>query len=416
MSDVRMKGFYERKSLKEVLESVLPVLPRTRPEKIPTTSALGRIAYGDIRAKRDVPHFDRAAMDGYAVVAEDTFKCSQENPARLRLVGECVVGRRTDIEVRRGEAAQISTGAPMPRGANAVVMLEYASLDEGYVKVYKPVAPFQNVSRRGEDVKAGDVVVADGSAIRPQEIGLLLQCGVLEVSVASRPRVAIASTGSELVDADKEPDVGQVVASNEHMLAAMTKIYGGEPVYLGIVPDEREAIKAVVTKALSYDITVISGGTSVGKYDYVPEVVAEIGGKIVAHGLTIRPGGPTAVFLVGDKPVVCLPGFPVAAMVAFESVVVPLIRKMLGARVLDPRPVVDAVLARRVPSTIGRRDFLRVKLEEGEGGIVAVPLRTAGSGVLSSMTRADGVVEIPEDVEGLEEGEKVRVKLFPHVF
>lgn len=416
MSSVRMKGFRERKTLEEVLGHLLPVLPRMPPEKVPTVSALGRIAYSDIRAERDVPHFDRAAMDGYAVVAEDTFKCNQENPARLKLVGECVVGKAPEVEVGRGEAAQISTGAPMPRGADAVVMLEYASLSEGYVHVYRPVAPFQNVSRRGEDVKAGDVVVAEGDVIRPQEIGLLLQCGVREISVAVKPKVAIASTGSELVEVNEEPGVGQVVASNEYMLAALTKIYGGKPVYLGVAPDERDALRAIVDKALNFDLAIFSGGTSVGKYDYMPEVVADVGGKIIAHGLTIRPGGPAAVFLVGRKPVFCLPGFPVAAMVAFESIVAPSIRKMLGARRLDPRPVVEAILARRVPSTLGRRDFLRVKLEENKEGLVAIPLRTTGSGILSSMTRADGVVEIPEDVEGLDEGERVKVKLFPHVF
>ncbi len=416
MKSVRMKGFDERRTLEEVLGEVLSALPRMPPERIPTISALGRIVHGNIVAERDVPHFDRAAMDGYAVVAADTFNCSQEKPARLKLVGECTVGRVSDVEVRRGEAAQISTGAPMPRGADAVVMLEYASVSEGYVHVYKPVAPFQNVSRRGEDVKAGDVVIADGEVIRPQEIGLLLQCGVKKVSVAAKPRVAIASTGSELVDINEEPDVGQVVASNEYMLAALTKTYGGEPVYLGVVPDERDALRLTINKALTFDMAVFSGGTSVGKYDYMPETVAEFGGKNVAHGLTIRPGGPTAVFLIGRKPVFCLPGFPVAAMIAFESLVAPSIRKMLGAGKIDPRPVVEAVLVRRVPSTLGRRDFLRVKIEESGSGLIAIPLRVAGSGILSSMTRADGVVEIPEDVEGFDEGEKVKVKLFLHVF
>ncbi|MEM2047433.1 MAG: molybdopterin molybdotransferase MoeA [Candidatus Jordarchaeales archaeon] len=416
MSSVRMKGFSERRTLKEVLEEVLPALPRMPPERVPTVSALGRIAYGDIKAERDVPHFDRAAMDGYAVVAEDTFKCSQEKPAKLKLVGECVVGKTPDVEVRKGEAAQISTGAPMPKGANAVVMVEYTSISEGDLYVYRPVAPFQNVSRKGEDVKAGDVVVAHGDVIRPQEIGLLLQCGIREMSVAVKPKVAIASTGSELVDVNEEPGVGQVVASNEHVLATLTRIYGGRPVYLGIFPDERNALRIAVEKALTFDMAVFSGGTSVGKYDYMSDIVEEFGGKKVAHGLTIRPGGPTAVFFVSQKPVFCLPGFPVAAMIAFESIVAPSIRKMLGARKLDPRPVVEAVLTRRVPSTLGRRDFLRVKLEESEKGLVAIPLMAAGSGILSSMTRADGVVEIPEDVEGFDEGEKVKVKLFQYFF
>jgi len=413
---VRMKGFQERRRLDDVLKALLKKVARMPPEKIPTISALGRIAYGSVEAKRDVPHFDRAAMDGYAVVAEDTFGCSQENPAKLKIVGEALAGEPVKHRVKRGEAVHISTGAAMPQGADAVVMVEYTSVHEGYVHVYRPVTPYQNVSRKGEDVKIGEVVLPDGATIRPQEVGLLLQCGVNEVNVSMKPKVAISSTGSELVEADEEPKVGRIVASNEYVLAGLTRIYGGEPTYLGVTPDEPGKLRRTVEEALKFDIAVFSGGTSVGKYDYMPEVIAEMGGECIAHGITIRPGGPTAVFIVDQKPVFCLPGFPVAAMISFESIVAPTIRSMLGAKNIDPRPVVEAVLARRVPSSLGRRDFVRVKLEERDGKLIAIPLRVAGSGILSSMTKADGVLEVPEEAEGIEEGERVKVKLFLHVF
>ncbi|MGQ9720696.1 MAG: molybdopterin molybdotransferase MoeA [Candidatus Jordarchaeum sp.] len=411
---VRMRGFMEYTKVNDALNRIITRIQRSEPETVPVTESLGRILYEDIYSPRNIPHFDRSAMDGYAVIAEDTFGASQHSPIKLKVIGEVRVGKPPNLKVSKMEAAQIATGAPIPSDADAVVMVEYTKRIDGEIEVYSPVTPGKNVSKLGEDVKKGQKILSNGKQIRPQEETMLLQCGIAEVKVAKRPRVAIVSSGSELVDIDKAPELGQVISTNSYTLASMVRVYGGEPKLLGIVPDIPEELERAIEEALKYDMGVFSGGTSVGKYDYLPDLL-EKKGELIFHGVAMKPGSPTAVSFLKGKPIFSLPGYPVATMMAFIVFVAPSIRKMLGAEKLDPRIFIEAKMSRKVASTLGRRDFVRVKIEETDEGILAVPLRAGGSGVVSSMVNADGIVEIPENVEGINEGERVRVALFPHI-
>ncbi|MFB0560256.1 MAG: gephyrin-like molybdotransferase Glp [Candidatus Lokiarchaeia archaeon] len=411
---VRMRGFTEYTKVDDALKKIITRIQRSEPETVPVTESLGRIIYEDIYSPRDIPHFDRSAMDGYAVIAEDTFGASRHSPIKLKVIGEVTVGKPPNLEVSRMEAAQIATGAPIPLKADAVVMVEYTKRLNGEIEVYRPVTPGKNVSKLGEDVKKGQKILSKGKQIRPQEETMLLQCGITEVKVAKKPQVAIVSTGSELVDIHKSPELGQVIGTNSYTLASLVRVYGGEPRLLGIVPDVPEELEKAIDETLKYDIAVFSGGTSVGKYDYLPDLL-EKRGELIFHGVAMKPGSPTAVSFQNGKPFFSLPGYPVATMIAFSVFVAPTIRKMLGAEKLDPRVFVEAKMSRKVASTLGRRDFVRVKIEETDEGVLAVPLRAGGSGVVSSMVNADGIVEIPENVEGINEGERVRVALFPHI-
>ncbi len=410
----RMRGFTEYTKIDDALNKILTRIQRLEPEIVAVTESLGRIVYEDIYSPRDIPHFDRAAMDGYAVVAEDTFGASQHNPIKLKVIGEVTVGKPPSLKVSRREAAQIATGAPIPSKADAVLMVEYTKRINSEIEVYSPVTPSKNVSKIGEDVKKGQKIISNGKQIRPQEETMLLQCGITEVKVAKRPRVAIFSTGSELVDIHTSPELGQVIGTNSYTLASMARVYGGEPKILGIVPDVLEELEKAIDEALKYDIGVFSGGTSVGKYDYLPDLLKKRG-ELIFHGVAMKPGGPAAVSFQNGKPIFSLPGYPVATMMTFTVFVAPTIRKMLGAEKLDPRVFIDAKMSRKVASTLGRRDFIRVKIEETEEGVLAVPIRAGGTGIVSSMVNADGIVEIPENVEGINEGERVRVALFPHI-
>ena len=413
-SSARMRGFAEYTLVNDALNRVISRIKRLEPEIIPVTESLGRIIYEDIYSPRNIPHFDRSAMDGYAVIAQDTFGASQHNPIKLKVVGEVAVGRPPSIKVSRGLAAQIATGAPIPPEADAVVMVEYTKRIKDEVEVYSPVTPGQNISRIGEDVKMGQKVISSGKQVRPQEEAMLLQCGITEVKVAKKPRVAIVSTGSELVDIHTTPEVGKVVCTNSYTLASLVRVYGGEPKILGIYPDLPEELEKAIEEVLKYDMGVFSGGTSVGKYDYTPDLLKKRG-ELIFHGVAMKPGSPTAAAYINGKPIFSLPGYPVSTMIAFIVFVAPTIRKMLGAEKLDPRTFVEAKMSRKVASTLGRRDFVRVKIEETREGVLAVPIRVGGSGVISSMVNADGIVEIPENVEGINEGEIVRVALFPHI-
>jgi molybdopterin molybdotransferase len=407
-------GFHEIGQRTSVEKAQLLIYSRTARlplEEIDVKESLGRIAGSEIRSIVNVPHFNRSAMDGYAVIAADTFGCTQRNPASLRIIGESGMGEPQDLTLTSGEAVEVATGSELPDGATAVVKVENTLRSESSLRVYFPVTPGENISKIGEDIKAGDVLIESGQAIRPQEISLLLACGILRIKVAKKPLVAVIATGNELTEPTAEPVRGKINNVNSHTLSAYVQLYGGTPVNMGIVRDSYEELKTALESAVRCDIVAFTGSTSVGKKDMLPNLVSSIG-EIVFRGVLMRPGGPMAFGFVSSKHVFLLPGFPVAAMITFETFVGPTIRKMMGAKILDPRVQVEAILGSRLPSTLGRRDIARVRLETRDGKLVAIPLRIAGSGIISSMTKADGLIEIPEDVEGLEKGSKVMVKLF----
>jgi molybdenum cofactor synthesis domain-containing protein len=408
---VRGKGFYRLTPVGEALEKLLSGIRVMGEEEVLLEEALGRVLARDVVAERDNPPFDRAAMDGFAVRGENTFGAGQANPIYFRIIGEVLTGQSFNGEVSDFEAVRITTGAPLPRGADAVVMLEHVNELGGEIEVIKAVPPGKNVSLRGEDYKKGEVLLKRGRVLNPQEIAILASLGMRRVKVFRKPRVGIISTGDEIKEPGEELKEGQVYDTNSFALAALCRATGAEASRLGVVKDEYEAMKHAVEAGLGYDVLLISGATSVGKRDVVPEIVRELG-EVVVHGVAMRPGEPTGFGYVGDTLVFMLPGYPVASIVAFETFVRPALQVMQGLSPAIPYPAIKARLRRKIPSELGRRDFVRVKVEHTPRGYEAEPVRTSGSGIVSSLVRADGFVIVPENTEGIEKGEIVEVRLF----
>ncbi|NVM30599.1 MAG: molybdopterin molybdotransferase MoeA [Candidatus Helarchaeota archaeon] len=413
MLNVRLKGFKKYHRINVTLLKFLDLIPKLPQEKILTENSLRRIVASDVISQVNVPHFSRSAMDGYAVRSEDTFGSSPHNPKVLKVTEKISAAETSTKQINFKETIQVSTGSPIPKGADAVIKLENIEKIENSIEVHFPVTPGQNISKIGEDVKKGNLLLSKGHSIRPQDIALLLVCGITELSVTKQPRIAIFPTGSELVRPGQTPKIGKVIESNSYSIAALCSLYGGIPTRFDVVPDDPKALLNAIEKGTTFDIITFSGGTSVGEYDLLPSVINSYKeGKIFAHGFAIRPGSPTAIGFVNNIPIFCLPGFPVATMISFSIFVRPTIRVMLGTK-LDPRPFIYAELTKKIPSALGRRDFVRVTIEQKNGRILATPTRLKGSGIISSMVKSDGIIEIPEDVEGLEKGTTVTVRLFP---
>jgi len=383
--------------------------PKVEVEEIPLLEAYGRILAEDIYAKIDVPPFDRAVMDGFAVKAEDTFDAMEDNPVRLKLIGCVSAGEMPAVEVEKGTAVEISTGAVVPKGANAVVMVEHTTTKNGYVYVYKPVAPMQNIASAGSDIMAGELLVRKGTVITAREIGLLSAVGVDKVKVFKKPKVAVISTGNEIVEIGKELEAGKIYDINLYTLSAKVLECGCIPIPLGIAKDSYEDLKAKIEEGLKRaDVVITSGGTSAGLGDMVYRVFEEFG-EVIVHGVAVKPGKPTVIAVAGDKVLFGLPGYPVSALMIFEVLVAPLLREMAGLGSVKPN-VVKAVLPVKVYSEIGRREFRPVALVKADG-FIAYPF-TEYSGAISTLAKADGFIEIPENKVFLEEGEVVEVTLF----
>jgi molybdopterin molybdotransferase len=408
---VRMQGFTRYARLADALKIVLSKSKRLESEAVPFDRTLGRVLAEDVVSEVDVPPFDRSAVDGYAVRAVDTFGASELKPANLRSIGSVDIGVASKLHVGRGVAIKIMTGASLPKGSDAVVMVEHTRAKGKNLAVFAPVTPGKNVSERGEDVKAGEVVLGRGCLLRPQDVGMLASMGKTRVRVSRRPEVAIIATGSELRKPGERLGRAEATDINSYSLAAAVERFGGLSHRLGIVPDESEELKRAFRKGIGYNMVLASGGSSVGEHDIVPDVIAELG-ELVFHGVAIRPGGPTAFGIIKSKPIFALPGFPVSSLIAFDMLVGPALRQMQGLPADRGYPKVRARLARKVSSTLGRADIVRVRIRSKEEGLVADPIRVTGSSVLSSMTKADGFVIVPEDVEGFDEGKTVEVELY----
>ena len=404
---MRLKGFEKLTNIDEAFSTFLKRLKPERlgSERISTQAALGRVTAEDVLAENDLPTFDRSAVDGYAVRARDTFEASQFSPKILKLTENEVVHEK--------EAREIWTGNPLPKGADAAVMLEYTKRVEGKIEVGISITPGENVSKRGEDVQKGKVAIKAGTRLRPHHLGLLAALGAAHVKVVKKPKVAIVSTGNELVELGHKAAPNRIIDTNRLIFSSMCQELGSEPLDLGIARDNLEEIGAKIREGLKgADVVLTTGGTSVGYLDLVPTVVNQIGAPgVIVHGMAMRPGMPTALAILQGKPVFILSGNPVAAMIGFEVFARPLLLKLLGVD-REPRPVLKARLTRRVASALGRRVFLRVSVFERDGEFFAEPVRIKGSGVLSTMTKANGYVIVPENREGLEEGESVIVHLF----
>ncbi|ABO08614.1 molybdenum cofactor synthesis domain protein [Pyrobaculum calidifontis JCM 11548] len=407
-----VRGFKQLTPIPEAQRAVLAALTHVpRAAAVPTPTAVGKYAAADVVAPADVPPFDRAAFDGYAVRSIDTLSASRTNPAMLKLVGKALPGRPHQGALGPGEAVEVATGAPLPPGADAVVPYEEAAAREGYVEVYRPVPQYYYVSRRGEDVVAGEVVIRRGRLIKPWDIGVLASLGIKEVPVY-KITAAIISTGNELVELDDAPPPpGKIINSTRHVLEAMLREVGVEPHYMGIVPDDEDVIYERVREALrEHDMVITTGGVSVGEPDHVVSAVSRLRPSVLVHGIAARPGRPNSAAVVEGKLIAMLSGFPVASIVGFEVFVKPAVLKMAGAAE-EPRPVVKAVLTRRVTTPINVRSFVRVRVYRQGGRLYAEPLAVTGSGILSTLTRGNGLLIIPENREGYDEGDEVEVVL-----
>ena len=387
-------------------------LAQARPEKLRTEnvllgSALNRVLAEDVVTSEDLPRFDRSAVDGYAVKAEDTQGASQFKPRILRLSVTDTVGSK--------QARELWTGNPLPRGADAVVMLENTKrIGDGGLEVWVRLTPGENVSRRGEDLQKGEVAVKAGVRLRPQHLGLLASIGKTTVAASKRPKAAVLVTGNELAPLGSERRKNQIFDSNSVTICSLCRELGAEPVDLGIAKDNAEEILRKLQAGLDKaDLILTTGGTSVGALDLVPEAVGKLGKPgIIVHGVAMRPAMPTALAVANGKPVIILSGNPVAAMVAFEVFARPLICKMLGVKREESRPLVKAEMVRRVSTALGRRTFVRVRVFQKDDELFAEPVSARGSGLLSTMTKANGYVVVPENREGIGQGEHVLVYLF----
>jgi molybdopterin molybdotransferase len=404
----RLKGFQKLTRVDEALETWLRGLQlNVRAVSVPLHDGLNRVLAEDITAQMDLPRFDRSAVDGYALKSEDTTGATQFKPATLTTTDSAEIGAK--------QARQVWTGNPIPQGANAAVMIENTRKrgDDG-LEVSVPLAPGANVSRKGEDIQKGEVAAKAGTRLTPYHLGLLTALGNTRVKVAEKPRVAIIATGNELAETGTTPAANQIFESNRIMLSAMCRELGAEPVDLGLAKDDVDEIAEKIQTGLRQcDAVATTGGTSVGGLDLVPDAVNTVGKPgVIVHGIAMRPAMPTALAAVDGKPVMILSGNPVAAIIGFEVFARPLICKMLGMHREEPRSTVKAVMTRKVATALGRRTFVRVRVVQKNGEFTAEPVSTRGSGAISTMTRSNGFVVVPENREGVTEGELVEVRLF----
>jgi len=377
---------------------------RMRPKSgwVKVREAAGMVLSREVRAAIDFPPFDRAAMDGYALRACDTVEADEEKPVLLKLLGKVKAGEIPKQRIRPGTCLRIETGAPMPRGADAVVPSEFAE-EKAMVKIYRPVAPGENVVRRGSRIRRGQILARKGEELNHQRLGVLVAAGVRRVRVFLPPRVGVLSTGNELVEAGGRLAPGKVHDVNGPMLCAALKEIGCRPLWLGIAPDELKVLRGKIERGLrECDLLLITGGTSAGTGDLLPSILPAL-----FHGLAIKPGKPTLFALVRGKPVFGLPGNPLSAFFVFRELVAPYLLKLRGARMKEE--MVHAKLSVDLSSERGREEFVLVKLR-GEKELEAVPLRQ-GSDAINLLGLADGYISIPVEIERLRAGETVRVKL-----
>jgi molybdopterin molybdotransferase len=401
-----MRGFAERADVEDVERFLAAHTSVLAAERVPLSDVVGRVLTEDVRAAEPVPSFARSAMDGYALRGEDSFGASDYDPIAFAVIGLALPGRAFEGRVAKGSAVRIMTGAPLPEGADAVVMAEAANERDGRVFVREPVAPRKNVGAIGEDVKAGEVVLRAGRRLRPQDAGLLAAIGVANARCVRRPRVALVVTGDELLPAGSVPGGHRIVDSNSVVLRALVVRDGGVVLPFEILPDQPERIRHALENAEA-DVLLVSGGSSVGQEDHAPRLVAELG-SLDFHGVAMRPSSPAGVGRVHSKWVFLLPGNPVSCLCAYEFFAGPTIRALGGRSRAWPHRRVRVPLARKISSQIGRVDYVRVAIEDGK----AVPLATSGASILSSTVRADGCVLVSRSLEGMPDGTEVEVLLY----
>jgi molybdopterin molybdotransferase len=405
---VKLKGFQKLTITDQALQTWFNVLQLGKPKVVSVNlqDALGRVLAEDLVALEDLPRFDKSAMDGYAVNSSDLAGASQSKPVVLQLTqADCVEAK---------QAKQVWTGNPMPKGTDAVVMLENTEEHGSELEVWSQLTPWTNISGVGEDIKKGVLVAKVGTRLNPYHVGLAAALGYTTLKVSKKPKIAILPTGNEITEVGTKRAANQIYDSNKVMVSAMCQELGAETVDLGLAKDNTDEIAQKIKSALkTSDAVITTGGTSVGGLDLVPDAVNGLGKPgVVVHGVALRPAMPTAVGVLEGKPVLILSGNPVAAVIGFEVFGRPLVCKMLGMLKEEPRPIVTAKLAKRVISVLGRKTYVRVHVIQKNGELIAEPVSAKGSGSISTMTMSNGYLIVPENREGVTEGEIVTIHMF----
>ena len=381
-------------------------------EEIPLLEAYNRVLKENVVSTMDIPPFNRSTVDGFAVQAEDTFGAQENQPATLQVRGVANIGELPKIHVGKGEAAEIVTGAPVPDGADAVVMVENTDRKASELRVYRAVTKDGNVMKKGSDIKKGETVLNAGQVLGASEIGVLAALGLSTVKVFKVPVVAVLSTGGEVTEPGRDLPAGKIYDINAYSLSTAVQESGGKPVYLGVIPDdEAELRKALENAVASADVVLTSGGVSVGPHDLTPKVVNSLGEPgVFVSGIAVKPGKPTTVALVDGKPVFSLPGHPTSALLQFHLLARPVIQVMSGRTATEAKTV-KALAGARMFSAKGRRTFVMVRLKrDSSKGLVAEPVETGASGAITTLAKADGFVEVPADQQFIDSGEEVIVR------
>jgi molybdopterin molybdotransferase len=410
VSDVRMRGFRDRAEVDDVVRLIDGRTAPLPAETISLDQAFDRILATDITSAVNVPPFDRAAMDGYAVRGSETFGAGDYNPLELTIIGESFPARPFPGTVQPGQAVRIMTGAPLPTGADAVLQAEAAQESAGKVRITDAVPPGRHVGQLGEDIKSGTIILHAGRRLRPQDLGVLASIGLGSVPVVRRPKVAVLITGNELLPWGSKPEAHRIVDSNSLMLAALIQRDGGEPIVPPILRDDPGMIRAMLETMRTEqgtDVILLSGGSSVGQEDHAPRVLAEMG-ELAVHGIALRPASPAGVGFIAGVPVFLMPGNPVSCLCAYDLFAGRAGRRLGGRSPELPYRTETLPLGRKLASAVGRVDYVRVLVRDGQ----VEPLATSGASVLSSTTRADGFVLVPRDSEGYPPGERVTVYLY----
>jgi len=407
-------GFSRLTLLDDALKKIHAYITPASLDDVESSKALNRVLANDIISELDIPPFNRSAMDGYAVKAQDTFDASPSNPKVIKKIGTVEIGEQTDLILTSGEAVRISTGAAIPQGSDSVIKIEDTNIDGDKVSLYTSIVPGKNISKKGEDIPRGTEILRSGITIKASHIALLSSLGIKHIKVTKKPKVSVFAVGDELIEVGNPLPTNKIYNSNSPMVSSLVETYGGSVVRELNIKDNKDEIRNnLIKSSVDSQIIIFTGGTSVGTKDFLPETIHE-NGEVLVHGIAMRPGSPVLIGTKEQSLVFCLPGTPVAAYICFLLIVGTTIKKMLGCTNIDPRVEIIATISKDVPvSRMGYKHFLRVKLEKKENNLIALPVKLKGSGIISSLTQSDGFVEISEEKEGLKKGEKVLVYLHP---
>ena len=396
--------------VQEALDKILSQIQFKGVEKIPLDQALGRVLAEDVVSRVNNPPLDNSAMDGYALIAQDIQSATPENPVKLEVVEEIAAGYTAKGTLKPGQTMRIMTGAPIPPGADAVLMQEDTQKDGNSILCLDRADVEENIRRAGEDVKIGEGVLKKGTTLSPAHIGMMAVVGRSQIAVSQRPTVSILSTGDEILELDETPQGPQIFNSNGHMLAAQIKSAGGIPLYLGIAKDTEKDLMEKFEWALKADIVVSSGGVSVGDYDLVKSSLQKMGQDMLFWKVAMKPGKPLAFGRIGKIPIFGLPGNPVSSFVSFEQFVRPSLRKVLGCSDLSHKTV-QAKLTRTIHKKPGRLHFLSSIVSWADGEYTVTPAGEQGSGILKSAANANGLLIFPLEADEIKQGQEVAVQL-----